>query len=95
LFAYVKKVRLAIHDEDRILFQPQVLAERDLGVEIEVFATMNPDFVTSNGETVNKYWLDLREMPSLEVHKGLGVMKCRAVRSVPDEIRYWLAQHCR
>jgi len=81
-------------EEDRTRFQPQVFTERDLGVRIEVFASMNPDFVTSFGEEVDKYWLDLRELPSLEVHKGLGVMKCRAVWSVQDKIKEWLARRC-
>jgi hypothetical protein len=60
----------------------------------EVFAVMNPNFVRGD-ELIEQYWLDLKELPSLEIHKGLGVMKCRAVWSVQDEIRAWLARRCR
>src|SRR5271165_674445 len=72
--------------EDRTNFQAQIFTESHLGISIEVFATTNPNFVLSSGELIDRYWLDLREMPSLEIHKGLGVMKCRAVWSVQDQI---------
>lgn len=79
---------------DRTNFQPQIFTENQLGVTIEVFATMNPNFVVGD-ELIEKYWLNLKELPTLEVHKGLGVMKCRAVYSVQDELRNWLARRCR
>jgi hypothetical protein len=81
-------------EKDRTEFEPQTFTENQLGVTIEVFAVMNPNFVGGD-ELIEQYWLDLRELPSLEIHKGLGVMKCRAVWSVQDEIRAWLARHCR
>ncbi len=79
---------------DRAEFQPQIFTEDVLGVTIEVFATMNPNFVVED-ELIEIYWLNLKELPSLEIHKGLGVMKCRAVCSVQDELRNWLARRCR
>ena len=81
-------------EKDRTEFEPQVFTESKLGVTIEVFAVMNPNFVRGD-ELIEQYWLDLKELPSLEIHKGLGVMKCRAVWSVQDEIRAWLARRCR
>jgi hypothetical protein len=81
-------------EKDRTEFEPQIFTESKLGITVEVFAVMNPYFVRGD-ELIEQYWLDLKELPSLEVHKGLGVMKCRAVWSVQDEIRAWLARRCR
>jgi hypothetical protein len=103
--------------------------ESTLGITIEVFVEMNPNFVVGD-ELIDKYWLRLSELPTAEIaqreescmapeqvqefsnqngyyptifvprvpreaHKGLGVMKCRAVCSVQDELRNWLARRCR
>ena len=82
------------HDDDRSLFRPEVFEDRELGVKVEVYVTMNPDFELSSGELIDECWLDVRALPSLETHKGLGVIKCRAVCSVQDDLRAWVLQHC-
>jgi len=112
--------------DDRTNFQPQIFTEKQLGVTIEVFAAMNPNFVVRD-ELIEKYWLYLRELPTPEIAQseecnmtpeqrqeffnrngywpiklaepeaveiGLGVMKCKAVCSVQDELRSWLARRC-
>jgi hypothetical protein len=116
-------------ERDRTEFEPQIFVESTLGITIEVFVEMNPNFVVGD-ELIDKYWLSLRELPTAEIaqreescmapqqvqeffnqngydptifvprvpreaHKGLGVMKCRAVCSVQDELRNWLARRCR
>lgn len=114
---------------DQTNFQPRIFTENQLGVTIEVLATMNPNFVVRD-ELIEEYWLKLRELPTLEISEreeacttpeqgqeffkrtgyypttfvpnvprkvdiGLGVMKCRAVCLVQDELRNWLARRCR
>jgi hypothetical protein len=81
-------------DADRTHFKTRVFADQDLGVTIEVYVKMNPNFVRSTGELIDECWLELRALPSLETHKGLGAMKCKAVWSVQDELRIWLRRHC-
>jgi len=80
--------------KDRSEFEPQIFRESKLGIEIEVFVEMNPNFVVYD-ELIEKYWLNLKELPTGEIHKGVGVMKCKAVCSVQDELRKWLARRCR
>lgn len=83
-------------DDDRSKIQPQIFKDSRLGMTVEVFVTMNPSFRRSDtDELIDKCWLDLRALPSLETHKGLGVMKCKAVWNVQDELRAWLDRHCR
>jgi hypothetical protein len=82
------------NEKDRTEFKPQIFTEADLGITVEVFAAMNPNFKIGD-ELIEKYWLNLKELPSFEIHKGLGVMKCRAVCSVQDQLRNWLSRRCR
>jgi hypothetical protein len=82
-------------DDDRSKFETQVFRDGSLGLTVEVSVAMNPNFrLSDTDELVEKYWLDLRALPSLETHKGLGVMKCRAVWTVQDELRAWVFRHC-
>lgn len=75
-------------------FKPQIFTDSVLGITVNAFVTMNPNFVVSDA-LIEKYWLRLMELPDLEVHKGLGVIKCRAVCLVQDQLRNWLARRCR
>ena len=80
-------------ESDRTGFKPQTFTESNLGVEVEVFVEMNANFVVY-GELIEEYWLNLKELPTGKIHKGVGVMKCKAVCSVQDELRNWLARRC-
>jgi hypothetical protein len=82
------------NEKDRTEFEPQIFTENNLGIEIEVFVEMNRNFVVYD-ELIEKYWLNLKELPTGEIHKGVGVMKCKAVFSLQDELRSWLARRCR
>lgn len=77
-------------DEARLQFQPQIFRDRALGISVSVFVEMHPDFERSTGEFVDRPWLRLQAMPPDDCHLGLGVMKCRAVWSVQDDLRDWL-----
>jgi hypothetical protein len=81
-------------ERPRTEFEPQFFREDTLGITIEVFVEMNPNFVVRD-ELIEKCWLNLRELPTGEVHKGVGVMKCKAVWSVQDDLKRWLIRRCR
>ncbi len=74
--------------------EPQIFTEDTLGITIEVFVEMNPNFMVYD-ELIEKCWLNLRELPTGEIHKGVGVMKCKAVWSVQDDLKRWLIRRCR
>src|SRR6266852_2546169 len=80
-------------EKERTEFKPQIFTDSGLGITIEAFVTMSPNFVVSD-EVIEKYWLRLVELPDLEVQEGLGVVKCQAVCSLQDELRGWLARRC-
>jgi hypothetical protein len=54
---------------------------------------MYPDFEWSTGKLIERPWLRLQAMPPDESHLGLGVMKCRAVWSVQDDLWDWARGH--
>jgi hypothetical protein len=75
-------------DKERYSFQPQTFEDREIG--ISVFVEMHPNFVRSTGELINEPWLQLETTPQTESPLRLGVMKCKAVCSVQDELRAWV-----
>jgi len=81
------------NERDRTEFEPRIFTESNLGIEIEVFVEVNRGFVVYD-ELIEKCWLNLKELPTGKTHKGVGVMKCKAVYSVQDELRNWLDRHC-
>ena len=82
------------YDDDRSQFQSEIFADNRLDLKVEVAVAINPDFVNSSGELIDKYWLGFREMPTLKLHIGIGVMKARAVCSVQDDLLSWLNRSC-
>lgn len=81
-------------DEERFNFQTQTFNDRELGISAKVLVEMKPEFERSTGELIEQPWLSLVALPSAETHLGLGIMKCRAVWSVQDELRDWM-RRCR
>jgi hypothetical protein len=79
--------------QEKMNFEPRVFVIPRHGTHILVFVEMHEDFEYSTGELIQQPWLQLQELPSREVHLGLGVMKCRAVWSVQEELGDWLARH--
>lgn len=75
---------------DRQGFQAQAFRSDALHLSVRVFVEMKPDFVRSTGEFIDEPWLRLEKMPTRNPHLGVGVMKCRAVWSVQDELRAWV-----
>jgi hypothetical protein len=47
---------------------------------------MHPFFEHSTGTRIERPWLQLQAMPPDVDHLGLGVLKCRAVWSVQNEL---------
>ncbi len=77
--------------EQRLRFQTRVLEVPEFCIRVKVFVEMHPDFERSTGEEVDQPWLRLQAMPPNQEHLGLGVIKCRAVWSVQDELRAWVS----
>ena len=74
-------------------FKPRVFVMPRSRTPILVYVEMHEDFEYSTGELIQQPWLLFQELPSREVHLGLGVMKSKAVWSVQDELADWLARH--
>lgn len=77
------------------VFVPQVRENRGRGLRIRVYVEKRPDFERSDGVTVREPWLRLEALPPDDEHIGLGVMKCRAICEVEEDLRRWLRKHPR
>jgi hypothetical protein len=76
-------------DEDDI-FVPRVIENQGRRLRIRTHVEEHPDFERSDGQTVEKSWLRLQALPRDDDHIGLGVMKCRAVCELEEELKRWL-----
>lgn len=79
--------------EDRLQFRSRIVEDPALGLRVRVFAEMQRYFERSTGQLVHEPWLRLHALPPDQSRLGLGVMKCRAIWSVQDELRGWLGRH--
>lgn len=78
-------------DEERCSFQPRTIQEgpHSLHVSVEFYR----DFVWSTGELIEEPWLRLESLNGYPVVKGLGVMKCRAVWSLREQVGEWISRN--
>lgn len=74
-------------------FVPRVIENRRRRLAVRIYVELHPDFERSDGETIDRPWLHLQALPPDKEHIGLGVMKCRAVCEVQDDIKEWLGEH--
>ena len=77
-------------EEERLRFNPRTFEDPTLKIGVKVTVQMYPDFETSSGQWVDRPYLRLEAFPPDQSHLGLGMMKCRAVWSVQDDLRRWL-----
>src|SRR6185437_10556685 len=84
-------------DQERLKFPPQIIGEQEIGLRVQVFVEMRPDFERSTGELVERPYLQLVALPpaSERTHIGVGFRKCRAICAVQDELRAWVRRHGR
>lgn len=77
-------------DEERRTFKPRIVQEgpRSIRVSVEFYE----DFTWSTGELIEEPWLRLESLDGRHLVKGLGVMKCRAVWILREEIGEWVAR---
>jgi hypothetical protein len=78
---------------ERLQFDSRLFVIPRRRTRILIFVEMHEDFEYSTGELIQRPWLMFQELPSGEVHLGLGIMKSRAVWSVQDELGDWLARY--
>ena len=84
-------------DEERHNFPTQIIRSDEMGISVQVFVEMHPDFVWSTGELIERPYLQLVPLPpaSERAQKGLGAMKCKAICAVQDDLRAWVRGHRR
>lgn len=75
-------------------YSSRVIENRRRRLWVKIYVELHPDFERSDGETINRPWLNLQALPPDKDHIGLGVMKCRAVCEVEEDLRLWLRE-CR
>ena len=76
-------------------FQDRTISDPSGRLKVEVFVVWHPTFDRSDGEQVDKPYLHLRAVPPNAGEIGLGVIKCRAIYELREELRRWLNQHNR
>ena len=80
-------------DDERLGFKSKLIENRKRGLRIQVYIEMHPEFEHSSGATIERPWLRLEALPPDKDHIGLGMMKCRAVAAVQDDLKRWLQRN--
>lgn len=82
-------------DTERYSFPTQVIPVREIGITVKVYVEMKPDFVRSTGDLIEQPWLWLAALPPANERTriGLGVMKCKAICAVQDDLRAWVSRY--
>lgn len=79
-------------EEERLGFKPCLIEGQRHGLRVQIFVEMHPDFDYA-GEKVERPWLRLQALPPDKEHLGVGMMKCRAICEVVQELKGWLRKH--
>jgi hypothetical protein len=84
-------------DEERDRYPTRIIEDTARRIKVRVHVEMHPFFEHSTGIIIEQPWLRLQAMlPDLD-HLGLGIMKCRAVWSVQDDLEIclweWFVPH--
>jgi hypothetical protein len=77
-------------DDERLAVKPQIVDNRRRSLRVQISVEMHREFEHSSGETIERAWLRLQGLPPDTDHIGLGMMKCRAIAAVEDDLRRWL-----
>jgi hypothetical protein len=77
-------------EAQRHAFKPQQIQDQRQTLRVKVYVKMNPDFEHSTGRTIDRPWLHLQALPPDKDHIGLGMMKCRAICEVEEDLKRWL-----
>jgi hypothetical protein len=80
-------------EEERLSFPSRLIEDRRHSLTVQIYVEMHQDFEISTGAKVERPWLRLNALPPDKEHLGLGMVKCRAVYAVKDELRRWLRKH--
>ena len=80
-------------DEQRLVFEPREIRNPRYHPPVGIKVEMHPDFAKSTGEKVERPWLRLQALPPDEGRISLGVMKCRAIFAIKEDLKRWLGKH--
>jgi hypothetical protein len=72
------------------MFTPGVIENPGRRLRVRVYVTLHPDFDRSSGERIDRPWLNLQALPPDQDHLGLGVLRCRAVCELEENLKQWL-----
>ena len=79
--------------DERLAFKPQLIENQRRGLRIQIYVEMHPDFEYSTRVTIDRPWLHLQALAPDNNHIGLGMMKCRAICAVEEDLKHWLRRH--
>ena len=80
--------------DESLAFKPQLIENQRRGLRIQIYVEMHPDFELSTGAKIDRPWLRLQALaPDDAHHVGLGMMKCRAICAVEEDLKHWLRRH--
>lgn len=80
-------------DAEKLSFSPRLVENKRMGLRINVFVEMHPDFEHSLHGPIDRPWLQLRALPPDATRIGLGTSKCRIICAVEQDLRNWLLKH--
>jgi hypothetical protein len=69
---------------------PRIIENRKRGLRIRVYVEEHPNFERSDGELVERSWLRLQALPPDQEHIGLGLLKCRAICELEEQLTRWV-----
>jgi hypothetical protein len=77
-------------DGERLAFRSTQIEIQRPRLRLLLSVEMYPEFEYSTGETIERPWLSIQGLPPYNEKLGLGVMKCRAIAALEDDLRLWL-----
>jgi hypothetical protein len=77
-------------DGERLAFKSDVVEDKRRRLCVRISIEMHPEFEHSSGEIIDRPWLRLQTLPPDTEHIGIGMMKCRAIAALEDDLKRWL-----
>ena len=77
-------------EDERLCFKLRLVVNKKQELRVEILVKMHPDLEISTGRIVDRPWLHLQALPPDDEAIGLGMMKCRAICAVAEDLKQWL-----
>lgn len=76
-----------VGDDIVSLFNAETLTDQTTGNLVTVWVELQPEFIHSSGETIERPWLQIQ---SANIRIGVGYEKAKAICAVANELRRWI-----